>query len=124
MPEIYGPGLFRPVDELPAHNGGHHFSSEMRAVKRRIVRDGMGLCGLERPSLLGIEDRNIRNTAALQRAAMLQVKYFGRTGREQLNDAGQRNSVLAVQLRDRQCQRGLQTGNAKRGPLEFYLLFV
>jgi hypothetical protein len=43
---------------------------------------------------------------------------------EKFDDACQRNSVVAMQFRDGQRQRGFQAGDAEGGALEFDLLFV
>src|SRR5260370_1945033 len=59
----------RPVHNLPAHNRRHHFPRKLPSIKRRVARQRPRLGGFERPALLGIEDRYVREAAADHRSA-------------------------------------------------------
>src|SRR5215472_18270599 len=96
----------------------------MPTIERRVVRQRVRLCRVKRPLLFRIEDRYICKTTSKKRPAMREIENARRTRREQVHDPRQRNLVLAMQLRDRQSQRRLESGDAERSALKLHLFLV
>src|SRR5439155_14979350 len=62
--------------------------------------------------------------AASQRTAAAQIENSGGADSEKFDDARERNLVFAMELRNRQSQRSLQTSDPKRSTFEFHFLLV
>src|ERR1700730_18684806 len=101
------------MHNLPVHNRRHHLPSELPAVERSVARQGPRLGGVERPALLGVEYRDVGETAAGQGSASAEIEDASGAGGEEFYDARQRNFVLAVKLRDGQGQCSLEASDAE-----------
>src|SRR6266481_5448676 len=84
----------------------------------------MRLGGIKCPLLLRIENRNVGDRAADERAAAAKIETSSWTGGEELHDAGKRDSLLAMQPGDRQRERSFKSGYAEGRALKFHLLFM
>src|ERR1700722_1930464 len=97
--------LVGAVDNFPAYDGGHDFPDEVPAIEGSVVRQGSRFPCFEGPALFGIEDGHVGVIAFRERAASAEVEDSRGPGGEKLDDAGQRNLVPAMELRNRQRQR-------------------
>src|SRR5438876_584281 len=116
--------LFHAVHHLPAHNRRHNLPRELPTIERGVARQRPRLPRLKPPALLGIEDGNVGEIAASQRTAAAQIENSGGADSEKFDDARERNLGFAMELRNRQSQRSLQTSDPKRSTFEFHFLLV
>src|SRR5580700_4821066 len=116
--------LICPVHNSPADNRGYNFSHKLPAVKRRIPRLGAGLRGFKRPSLFGIEDRDIGLITACEASAAFDIDHSRRARGEKLDDPCQRNPGLAMQPGDSDAESGLQAGHSTKRTLALDDLFI
>src|SRR6266851_9889846 len=108
---LEGQTSIRAIDDLPAHDSRHNFPRKLPAIERSVVRQRPRLGSFKRPALLGVENGDVGEVAAGERAAAAEVKNARRTGGEKFNDARQRNLVLAVKFRDGQRERGFESSD-------------
>src|SRR5260370_40492956 len=109
---LEGQTSIRAIHDLPAHDSRHNFARKLPAIEWSVVRQRPRLGSFKRPALLSVEDGYIGEVAAGQRTAAAKIKDARRSCGEKLDDAGQRDLVFAVKLRNGQRQRGFESSNA------------
>src|SRR5208282_1927983 len=112
------------VRDLPADDGRDHFPRQLPSIERCVPRLRARLGDVVGPLLLRIENSNVGDGPADQRTPAAKIETASRAGSEQFHNAGKRDTLFAMQPRDRQRQGSFEAGNAERGALEFHLLFV
>jgi len=78
----------------------------------------VGLRGIKRPTLLGIEDGDIGVAAADKRSSTSEGEHTRRAGGEEFDNAAERNFLVAMQVINCEAERGFQSGDPERGALK------
>lgn len=88
------------VDDFAAYDRCYYFARELPAIEGGVVGFRERLRGVVGPTLLGVEDRYIGVRAFDERTAavevVVEIEDARRTGREEFDDACERDGVIFV----------------------------